>query len=71
MANFFFKNRVRYGNGEFAKDVSYYKLSEEGKIISLSNTKRTLSSPQSVIIHIGFEIISENEFEEAKKELGF
>jgi len=71
MENFYFKNRVKYGNGEFAKDISYYKLSKEGKITSISKTKRTLSSPKSITIFAGFEFIDKDEFDNARAELGF
>lgn len=71
MENFYFKNRVKYGNGEFAKDISYYKLSKEGKITSISNTKRTLAAPKSITIFAGFEVIEKDEFDNARAELGF
>jgi len=71
MEAFYFKYRVKYVNGTFAKDYSYYKFSKDGKITTISMNKRSLSSPKSIVIPNGFEMIEKQEFEKVKKELGF
>jgi hypothetical protein len=70
MEAFYFKHKVKYLNGE-AKDFCYYKLTKEGKITSISKSKRIYSAPKAITINEGFIPITAEEFEEAKKELGF
>ena len=71
MEAFYFKNRVKYSNDTQAKDYSYYKFSKDGKITTISMYKRSLSSPKSITIPHGFEMIEKEEFERVKAELGF
>ena len=70
MEAFYFKNRAKYLNGE-AKEYSYYKITKEGKMTTISPYKRTLSSPKGIAIPAGFEAIEKEEFEKVKTELGF
>ncbi len=67
----FFKNKVKYINGDLAKSFCYYKIQADGKFLVISLSKNTLSSPKSIVIKNTFEPIKESEFNKKLKALGF
>ena len=71
MKDFYIKYKRGYINGETTKNYSYYKFDKDGRILAISMSKRTLSSPESVTIPAGYEVITQLEFENVKSELGF
>jgi len=71
MDEFYIKYKRGYINGETTKNYSYYKFDKDGRILAISMSKRTLSSPESISIPAGYEVITKEEFEKAKTELGF
>ncbi len=63
----YFKQSTEYANGQKAAP-SYHRFSDDGKIITVSTYRKTISFPKSLIIQKGFEIITEEEFKKVLKE---
>lgn len=64
----FLKQRTEYMNGD-KTPYSYYKITSEGKITGISTARNRISSPRSLSIQKGFEIITEEEFNTVLKEM--
>jgi hypothetical protein len=64
----YFKQCAKYINKPTASP-SYHKFSSDGKITTISTVKQTISSPTSLSIQKGFEIISKDEFDKIFSEI--
>lgn len=71
MEAFYFKHRHTYLNESKAKDYSYYMISKDGKTLSISMNKRSISSPKTLTFRSDFEPITKEEFEQIKQSIGF
>lgn len=63
MANFFIKQQYKWANGS-KSDWSFHRIDNGGKITTISASRKTISSPNTLMIKKGFQVITQQEFEE-------
>jgi hypothetical protein len=66
---FYFKRKYAYINGTTAQTYLYVKLDDDGRIVTVTEKKGTLrvSNVQSITLQKGFEVITEEEFNQIAK----
>lgn len=69
MQELYFKNQTKYSNGEKAKDYCYYRIRQDGSITTLSKSKNWVVQSKSLVLPVGFELSSKEEFDRILKEL--
>lgn len=69
MCELYFKCRHTYSNGDKVKDYAYYRIKENGVITTLSKSKKRVTTAKSLILPVGFETSSKDEFEIVLKEI--
>ena len=71
MESFYFKHKHKYINGECSKEYLYIEIRKDGKVISISRNKMSISFPKSITFRSDFEPITKEEFDKIKQEIGF
>lgn len=66
----YFKHKVKYCNGTEAKNHTYIRILESGKVTVISLNKRTVSNPKSLSIsQNGLEPATKVDFDTAYNEI--